>query len=113
MSGSNTARKRPKEKGLRQLVKVDDALSSTLKRYGLVERFAEYEFILSWREIVGEEIAKRSRPECFQNGSLIVRVCNSTWAQELAFQKHVILHRLRKHLENEAIEDVVFTVGSV
>lgn len=87
-------------------------LSSALKTYGLDKEIARYDFVLHWKEIVGAEIFKRTKPDCIRGKALVVRVVNSTWAQELSFHKDFILSRLKKYLKtDEVVEDVQFYVG--
>jgi predicted nucleic acid-binding Zn ribbon protein len=91
---------------------VQSILAKALHKYGLDDDIARYQFILKWPQIVGEDIAKRTKPECIKNRTLVIRVSDSAWAQELSFQKNVILHRLKKYLaEGQVIEDVMFYVG--
>lgn len=97
---------------LRRPVAVSQVLGPLLKRHGLDKKIARYEFVRRWPEIVGEEISKRTRPECFRGNTLVVRVCNSVWAQELSFYKQVILKRLRRHLtQGQVVDDLLFQVG--
>ena len=92
--------------------KVEQVLKSALRASGLDKEIARYQFILHWPEIVGEEIAKRTSPECLRAGALVVRVSDSAWAQELSFQKDVILSRLKKFLKGgEQVSDVMFYVA--
>lgn len=92
-------------------IPAEEVLKKALARLGLDREIARYRFVLHWKEIVGEEIAKRSKPECIKNRALVVRVADSAWAQELSFQKHVILTRLRRYLDQkEIVEDVIFYV---
>lgn len=106
-SGGNTARS-----GKKDLESIDAVLSSALKRFGLENDLARYKFVLKWKEIVGDHIAARSKPESINRGVLSVRVVSSTWAQELAFQKEIILKRLQKFLgDEEVLRDVHFYVG--
>jgi predicted nucleic acid-binding Zn ribbon protein len=96
---------------LRRPVAAQQVLGSVLKQYGIDKELARYHFVLRWPEIVGEEIARRTRPECLRKGALVVRVCNSVWAQELSFYKPVILNRLRKYLDAaDVVNDLVFYV---
>lgn len=91
---------------------VHGALVSALKRYGLAEGFARYQFVSCWDDIVGKEIAKRARPEYLRGGTLVVRVCNSAWAQELSFQKQVILKRLQRFADPAVtVKDIAFCVA--
>ena len=100
----------PKKKRIPVLVR--GILGNTLEKYGLDKQLARYQFVLRWPEVVGPEIAKRARPECLRNKTLVVRVSNSAWAQELSFQRHVLLHRLKKLLDDpDMITDITFVTG--
>lgn len=103
-----------KKKGRREPVQINAVLNSALKKYGIDEHLARYQFVQQWDQIVGEEIAKRTAPEAIKNGKLIVRVNSSVWAQELSFQKEVILKRLKRYIDDESVlTDVHFyVVGS-
>lgn len=101
-----------KKRRRRQPQPVQAALESAFRRFGIGDRLAKYTFVLHWKEIVGEEIAKRSFPERIRNGVLKVKVSNSVWAQELTFQKQIILNRLKKHLsEGQDVHDIKFYVA--
>ena len=93
-------------------VAAESILRLALRKYGLDKDIARYKFVLHWKEIVGEDIARRTRPECLRNKALVVRVSESVWAQELEFQKEVILRRLRKFIDPELeVTDVQFYVA--
>jgi len=89
---------------------VKGILKSVLKSHGLEKKLARYEFILQWKEIVGAEIAKRARPEYIRGDTLVVGVESSTWAQELSFQKDIILNRLKRYSDFEGLVDIHFKV---
>lgn len=96
----------------RRPVPVQNALMSALRHYNLVEGFARYQFVSCWKDVVGDDIAKRSRPDCLRGSTLVVRVCNSAWAQELSFQKEVILKRLERFVEHgRSVKDIAFYVA--
>jgi len=98
----------------RDPIAAEKVLALALKKYGIDKDIARYKFVLHWKEIVGEEIAKRTRPECIRKDALVVRVANSAWAQELGFQKDVILARLKRFLSHEtAVSDIQFYVGDL
>ena len=97
---------------LKRPLLANGILRSTLVKLGIDKEIARYRFVLYWKEIVGEEIAKRTRPDSLKYGRLTIRVSDSIWAQELSFQKEVILKRLRRYLdEGTIVRDVVFQVG--
>lgn len=106
---SQSLRQRPGLKRGPSLVR--EVLRSAFKRYGLDRELERYQFVAHWQEIVGPEIAKRTRPDNIRGKNLIVQVADSVWAQELSFQKRVILNRLRKFIPSEvSIEDIHFRV---
>ena len=91
---------------------IQDILERVLKRKGLDKKIAQYRFVAHWDEIVGEEIAKRARPDRIQGRCLVVRVQSSVWAQELGFLKGVFLSRLSKYLDSPGlVTDIRFQVG--
>ncbi|NLF24856.1 MAG: DUF721 domain-containing protein [Deltaproteobacteria bacterium] len=97
---------------LRRPVAASAILKPLLKKHGLDKQLARYEFVTRWREIVGEEISKRSRPAYFRGNVLVVQVSSSVWAQELGFYKHVILNRIRKHVrDGQIVDDLAFCVN--
>ncbi len=80
---------------------IGEILSKALGRSGIDKQINRYKFVLHWKEIVGEDIARFARPEGFKDGSLMVTVMTSAWAQELSFHKEVILGRLRMFINDE------------
>ncbi len=96
------------------LTKIKGILSKALAHKGLDKKIERYEFILHWEEIVGESLARISKPECILNRSLIVKVVHSTWAQELAFMKPVLIQKVLPYLKKgDTIDDIVFRIGNV
>jgi predicted nucleic acid-binding Zn ribbon protein len=97
-----------------QFQEVKRILGPALRKFGLEEKITRYAFVLHWKEIVGSEIALRSRPESIRAKTLFVTVKDAIWAQELGFQKEVILKRLKPYLtEGQELTDVMFVVGRV
>lgn len=93
---------------------ISSILNSALKHIGVSEDINRYRFTQHWVEIVGDSIAKKSRPETLRNGILKVRVADSSWAQELTFHKQAILKRIKRFVpENDAPSDVQFYVGEI
>jgi predicted nucleic acid-binding Zn ribbon protein len=96
------------------LTAVEIILSEALKRRGLDKKIARYQFVKRWQEVVGVEVARRSRPEVLSNGKLHVRVAESVWAQELSFHKTAMMRRLNSMLDREdMVDDIVFFVGKL
>jgi predicted nucleic acid-binding Zn ribbon protein len=105
---------RPYVKRSKDPALVNSFLEGVLRKFGLEKEIRKYQFVLLWKDIVGEEIAKRTKPSGFNGQSLMVFVENSSWAQELAFHKNVILTRLRRHFgDSQPVRDIIFQVGKI
>lgn len=96
------------------LTLVKGILAKALAYKGLDKKVERYEFILHWREIVGDKIADISKPEYISRRALIVTVKHSAWAQELTFQKPVLLQKLARYLKKgDIVNDMIFRIGAV
>jgi predicted nucleic acid-binding Zn ribbon protein len=91
---------------------VKSILAAVLKKHGLETKLAKYDFVLHWAEIVGPEIAKRTKPLQIRNGVLTVAVQNSIWAQELTFNKKMIIKKLSERVgeNSNTVKDIHFNV---
>ena len=96
------------------LTLIKGILSKALRHKGLDEKVERYAFILHWSEIVGEALAKISKPDHISRRVLLVTVAHSAWAQELTFMKPALLQKLKPYLrKGDVIDDIVFRVGSI
>mgnify|MGYP001367813505 CR=1 FL=1 len=87
-------------------------LLRAFKKYGLEDNIAKYKFVSHWPEIMGRAIAERSRPEYIRKNTLYISVNDSSWLQELSFQKSVILKRLQRFIAQDTeIKDIRFFVS--
>lgn len=87
-------------------------LKQALRNTGLDQKLLRYTFVSRWEDIVGGPMASRTRPEVIRDGVLVVRVNDSTWAQELSFYKKALLKRLGRYVpEDVSITDIHFYVA--
>ncbi|MFQ5521016.1 MAG: DciA family protein [Candidatus Methylomirabilales bacterium] len=85
------------------------AMEMTLDRLGLGGSLATVAIRRVWPQVVGEEVARRSRPDRIRNGRLQVIVGDAVWLQQLVMLKPQIMARLKAHAP--AVRDIFFTVG--
>lgn len=71
-------------------------ISESLGRDEVARRARAQMIMRRWTEVVGEEMAERSYPDRYSNGTVWVAVTGSAWAQELRMNKDTILKRLRE-----------------
>lgn len=66
-----------------------------------------------WQEVVGPQIADKTRPETLRNAVLVVSVSSSVWMQELSFMKQKILDRISQRLAPGTIREIRFKLGDL
>jgi predicted nucleic acid-binding Zn ribbon protein len=86
--------------------RVGEILPGVIATLGLEEKFEEGRLLKRWVEVVGEAIAKRSRPRGFKDGILFIEVENSVWMQELWFQQEKIVKRIRERFPKVKITGI-------
>ena len=86
-----------------------EILASVLSGLGLKGRLKEREALVLWPDVVGEEIAHRSRALRIKEGVLYVRVDSAAWSQELHFLKATILARFDEVLGPGLVKEIRFT----
>ena len=64
-----------------------------------------------WDGIVGKQVADHARPSSIKKGTLVVKVSDSVWLQELEFRAYEIRERVNQALQKEAIKRIRFKVG--
>ena len=94
-----------------QTSSVQDVLPGIVKKLGLADKLWETQLISAWPQIVGEQLARHTRPGRFQQKTLIVFVKNSVWLGELSRTgKKPLLEKLQTHFSADRIQDLRFSI---
>ena len=114
------ARQAPLDRG----TPMKELMPRVLKEFGLAERFWEQSLVDDWAAVVGENVAKQSRPGRIQRGTLVVFVRSSVWLNELVrYAQKDMLERLqakygaakirtiRLQLDPDGFDDSAYTRG--
>lgn len=64
-----------------------------------------------WSEAVGPQIAAKSQPAAFRDGTLTVRVTGSAWMQQLSLMKQEIIDQLNEAIGTTLVTDIFFKQG--
>ena len=64
-----------------------------------------------WKELVGQDGFRHSRPVAIRKRILNVLVDNSSWMQELSMRKRGILKGLKRKLGRDRISEINFRIG--
>lgn len=89
---------------------ISMGLTRLLDNWGLTDSFRVASALRAWSEIVGPAIAQVARPLRIDKETLWIAVKSQAWAQELNFQKTVILQRLNERIGYERFQNLRFTV---
>jgi predicted nucleic acid-binding Zn ribbon protein len=78
------------------------------KGYGAIE--SAQEMLDAWPAMVGERLAKVTRPGRVAKGVLLVEVANSQALQEIHFEKTKILKAIQRDLPAHQVTDLRFRI---
>ncbi|NLM45741.1 MAG: DUF721 domain-containing protein [Firmicutes bacterium] len=92
---------------------IADILTKTLKKMPGAKRITEQMLIDSWPEAAGDYIAAKTQAFAMKEGTLLVRVSDSVWAQHLALQKRELIKKLNRLQRTRMLKDIRFLVGTV
>lgn len=104
---------RPRRPRMRHAARAGELLDGLLAGWGLNERLHQYKALLLWDEVVGPQIAARTRPEKIRDGVLEVCVDQPTWMQQLQLIKPQILAKLNSRLGEDALREIYLKRGKV
>jgi predicted nucleic acid-binding Zn ribbon protein len=102
------AGRRRTTKGQRQPKVVGLALQELVDDLGILKPLNGYSVITSWKDIVGEQIAKVAHAERVNDGVLIVKVANAPWRNELVMRRGEILERIVKAVGKGIVREIRF-----
>lgn len=105
--------KSPRRPRLKHAARAGDLVDKMLKGFGLDERLQQYRALIIWEEVVGPQIAARTRPVRIREGVLEVNVDQPTWMQQLQLMKPKILAQLNAELGKASIKDLFLKRGKV
>ncbi len=105
--------RKPRRPKLKKAAHAGDLVGKLLKGFGLDERLHQYRALIIWEEVVGPQIAARTRPVRIREGVLEINVDQPTWMQQLQFMKPKILTQLNAELGKATIKDLYLKRGKV
>ena len=91
---------------------IDDVLRAVVEQRGWGERLRGADLARRWEEVVGPELAARSRPGRLAGGVLQVIVASPAWATQLRYLTGQIAGRATAVVGTE-VREVTVVVGDV
>lgn len=87
---------------------IKEILLKFFKSAGIENRLEENLAFAFWDNVVGKEIALHTEPEKIVRGTIVVKVDNDVWRNELAFFKHEIIQKLNNKIGKKLIQEIKF-----
>lgn len=87
---------------------IADTLDGVLERLGLARAVERHDVFREWEQRVGPEIARVARAHRVDGETLIVRVENSAWLNELSLRQNELLQRLNAGRRETKIGRLIF-----
>ena len=95
----------------RKVSPIGDVVRSVVSRLAAQKSIGKEAVDASWKESVGEEGFKHSRPVAVRQKVLTVRVDSSAWLEELALKKRRILKAMKQRIGRDKLTEIRFRIG--
>jgi predicted nucleic acid-binding Zn ribbon protein len=87
--------------------RITDVVTDLVRQVGLEERMWEQTLLAEWPRLVGEQVARRSRPGRMYRKVLTVFVSNSAWLGELSrYGQQQMLDNIQKRFGSDRIQSL-------
>lgn len=91
--------------------RVAAVLADVLEQHGVRKQVERIGILDLWPEIVGEQLARVTRPKGLDEDALFVEVRSSAWLMELSLMKEEFLERVNERLGSNPLERIVFVLA--
>lgn len=88
--------------------KIGNVILEALSKMGFAERLQKQSAVIKWKEIVGDTIAAETEALRIDGNTLVVKVHQAAWRQQLTYLKEGLLAKLTAELGDDSIEDIRF-----
>ena len=87
---------------------MQSIMDSVVDDMGINRKLNASNIFNHWEEIVGHEIAKRSRPDKLVSLTLYISVTSSTWANELSLMSDDLIEKINSFAGDKVVKKVRF-----
>lgn len=90
------------------IVTLGNAIFQFIRCQGFEKRLKQADVFRLWKEIVGETIADKAKPERIENGVLSVSVENDAWRNELVYLMDDLKNKINNRVGMEIVKMINF-----
>ncbi|MBT1608675.1 DciA family protein [Curtobacterium poinsettiae] len=83
-----------------------DIVGSLAHELGWTEPLARSELFVDWPSVVGEELAKHSRPVTIDDGALVIRCDSTAWATQLRLMRATVTTTIAERHPEAGVESI-------
>lgn len=94
----------------KQPTPLADTLRQLLKKKHYGKAIKQQQIFENWPKLVGNALAKKTKPKRIAQNTLWVAVEHSSWIQELQFLKEPLLNKLAKLYPHSGIQKIRFVL---
>lgn len=94
-------------KSFGDIIPLQSAIDTATRELGIDRRIREQRIIDEWSAIVGDGVAKEVTIRRLEQGTLILRVPNSVWRQELLFSREKMIAAINAYVGEETVTKIV------
>ena len=87
---------------------IGQIMDSVIEKMGISKKLSTSNIFNHWKEIAGEEIAKRTRPNRIANMTLYISVVSTTWANELSMISEELVKKINSFAGGEVVKTIRF-----
>ncbi len=91
-----------------EIENIGDILGKLVKDLNMDKKMKVFKIFNHWEDIVGQQIAEKSKPEKLKDGILFVSVASSTWANELNLMSQQLILKVNSFTGLKVIKDIRF-----
>ena len=96
----------------RKPVPVNTVIESIVRSLGLTTRYYGWQVVTRWDEIVGADLARKTRAERFADGVVYVAVADPGQRQNISMAADMILQKIHSYPFGRVVSQLRFTAGT-
>lgn len=87
---------------------IGKAIEDLVENLGIGRKIREYDAVIQWSEVVGDQIARVTEAVKIDKGVLVVRVKNGPWRNELTLLKDDVIEKVNASLGENVVKEIRF-----
>ncbi|MFO1463811.1 MAG: DUF721 domain-containing protein [bacterium] len=89
---------------------LGDILKGSLEKWDFGPTLLRYEVVEKWPDLVGPQVAAKSRAVGLQGDILLVEVVHPAWVQELNLLKNQLLAKIARLFPRSGVKNIRFSL---